>query len=201
MMRPAPSARMESTGGAVFLRPSCRVVDRWGTTAALLTPTEPARMKAIMDHVITLLEENDLDCLVLEEDVALKTGMAGHHGQWTCNIEVLRLTESVYAFGAMSRSTQLVPPEARAGVLVLMNLVNNYGAPVGNFQLDPSDGEVVFRTSIPFELPDELAPELLAHTLYINWAEIDRFLPAISAVLEGVDPEEAFEQLAATDED
>ena len=154
-------------------------------------------MKAIIDQVIALLEDNELDCLVLEEDVAVKTGMAGHHGQWTCNIEVLRLTESMYVLGAMSRSTELVPPEARASVLVLMNLINNYGVPVGNFQLDPSDGEVVFRTSAPFEAPEELSPELLAHTLYLNWAEIDRFLPAVAAVMSGELPDDAFESLAA----
>lgn len=197
-MQPASSTRIGVGEGLPFFWPRLWRRKPWGRAAEVFaTFVRRAPMKIIIDQVIALLEDNDLDCLVLEEDVAVKTGMAGHHGQWTCNIEVMRLTESLHVLGALSRSTALVPPESRAPVLVLMNLINNYGAPVGNFQLDPSDGEVVFRTSIAFEDAEELAPELLAHTLYLNWAEIDRFLPAVTAVVEGEEPEDAFEALAA----
>lgn len=156
-------------------------------------------MKEIIDEVLDLLEENDLDCLVLEEDVAVKTAMAGKHGAWTCNIEVLQMTDTLYALGILSRYIELVQEKRRGVVCVLLNSINYNYVPVGNFEMDMSDGEVTFRTSVAFEDASEISEAVIAHTIYLNWTEIDRFIPAIEAVINGSSPLDALDVLNGED--
>ena len=67
---------------------------------------------------------------------------------------------------------------------------------VGNFEID-LDGELTLRTGLIFEDASELSEESIAHTLFINWTEMGRYLPAIIEVAHGqVTLDACWEELA-----
>jgi len=157
-------------------------------------------MKQVMDRIIALLEREELDIAILEEDIAVKTGLGGQNGQWMCNMEVATLTPELFALGVLSRWVELVEPERRDAVIYLLNLINFSGVPVGSFELDIEDGEVIFRTSLAFDDPEHVTDAMIDHVVLINWTEIDRYLPMIQAVAGGEDPLMVFDA-ARADED
>lgn len=62
---------------------------------------------------------------------------------------------------------------------------------LGNFELDFSDGEIRYKTSIDVE-GDRLTPALVQNLVYTNVMMMDQYLPGITAVLEqGLSPAEA----------
>ncbi len=71
----------------------------------------------------------------------------------------------------------------------------NYGMMIGNFELDFTDGEIRYKTSIDVE-GDRLSFALLKRLVYANVTMMDQYLPGIKLVLErGMSPEEAIAQI------
>ena len=67
----------------------------------------------------------------------------------------------------------------------------NYGMIVGNFELDFSDGEVRYKTSVDVE-GSEVTHALVKGLVYANVLTMDRYLKGIMAVaFGGVDAESA----------
>lgn len=66
----------------------------------------------------------------------------------------------------------------------------NYGTLIGNFELDFSDGEIRYKTSIDVQ-GDRLTPALIKRLVYTNVTMMDDYLPGIQAVVAGQDPAEA----------
>jgi hypothetical protein len=67
----------------------------------------------------------------------------------------------------------------------------NYGLIIGNFELDFSDGEIRYKTSIDVE-GDTLSQALIKQLVYTNVLTMDQYLPGILAVLEqGMSPQDA----------
>ena len=60
----------------------------------------------------------------------------------------------------------------------------NWGLSFGNFEIDWSDGQVQFRTTIPIETPGRL-PEAMEHLVYGNCALMNQYLPGLLAVACG----------------
>lgn len=58
----------------------------------------------------------------------------------------------------------------------------NYGMRVGNFEFDYDDGEVRFKSSLDFQ-GVVLEPKLIKNTLYPCAYTMDRYLPALYAVI------------------
>jgi hypothetical protein len=63
----------------------------------------------------------------------------------------------------------------------------NYGMTIGNFELDYTDGEIRYKTSIDVT-NDQLSPALIQTLVYINVAMMDEYLPGIQAVIDGATP-------------
>lgn len=148
---------------------------------------------SLLDHVIALLEREGLDCVILEEGVALRTLTAGSHGEWTSTVEIASLSDAISALVIFSRPTDVTPGEQRGEVIRLLNRVNAEAMAVGNFELD-ADG-VIARAGIVFEDPAEVSAATIEHTLQLNWAELDHYLPAIEAVCDGAEADATFDAL------
>jgi hypothetical protein len=58
----------------------------------------------------------------------------------------------------------------------------NWGLLLGNFEMDYSDGEVRYKTSLQFD-QTELTPELLRPLILGNVAVMDKYLPGLQAIL------------------
>jgi hypothetical protein len=75
-----------------------------------------------------------------------------------------------------------VPEERRVAASEAITRAN-YGLRLGNFELDFRDGEVRFKTSIDVE-GGTLAEGQVRSLLYANVSVTERYLPAISAVVQ-----------------
>ncbi len=117
----------------------------------------------------------------LEEGV-LRMGFAGRNGNWTC---IARPREDRGIFLFYSIAAVNVPEEKR--LMVAEYLVRaNYGLPLGNFEMDFSDGEVRFKTSIDVESEEYmLTPAMLKSLVYSNVLTMDRYLGGLMAVIYG----------------
>lgn len=59
----------------------------------------------------------------------------------------------------------------------------NYGMLIGNFEMDFTDGEIRYKTSIDVE-GDRLTSPLMQQIVYANVRTMDRYLPGIRKVIE-----------------
>lgn len=75
----------------------------------------------------------------------------------------------------------------------------NYGIIVGNFELDYTDGEIRYKTSIDFE-GSSLDKALIKQLVYTNVLTMAHYLPGILAVLEQkMNPEQAIHMVEEGD--
>ena len=155
----------------------------------------------IISRAAAILEDEGLDCVVLEERVALKTGLSGENGNWTCTIERINMGEEIDAIGVLSRYVELIPEDHRPYGALLANAINSQMLAVGNFDVDMSDGEVVYRSSAAFSVDVDLNDSALRLLMLLNWTEIDRYLPFFDAVAAGEDFGEILDRLDAEREE
>ena len=136
----------------------------------------------------SILEREQLDCVVIEEGVAIRTAMSAPIEDellgWTCHIEVAALSPSVSALVAFSRPYEPLERAHRVAALELINRINASLMAVGNLEIDEED-ELTLRTGLVCAQAEELTPEAIEHVLFINWAEIERYLPAVLRVSRG----------------
>lgn len=116
------------------------------------------------------------------EEGALRMGFAGRSGNWTC---IARPREDRGIFLFYSIAAVNVPEEKRLMVSEYLTRAN-YGLPLGNFELDFSDGEVRFKTSLDVEGEEYmLTPAMIKSLVYSNVLTMDRYLGGMMAVIYG----------------
>lgn len=76
-----------------------------------------------------------------------------------------------------------VPENMRPAIAEYLTRAN-YGLRIGNFEMDFTDGEVRYKSSIDFE-GSELTPSLIRNTIYPAVQTMDRYLPGVLAVIFG----------------
>jgi hypothetical protein len=129
------------------------------------------------------------DWPVAESDPdVLESAFEGTSTVWPVRIHVFE--EDVRAV-FVSAFPAVVPDDARAAVGEFCNRAN-FGLAIGNFELDVDGGEVRFRTSIDAEGTTP-TPELVRNAVVANVLTMDRYVPGLLAVLQGVDPADAVE--------
>ena len=78
----------------------------------------------------------------------------------------------------------------------------NFGLALGNFELDMDRGVVGYKTTHLIERSVPLSESTIAHTVIANLAMMDRYLPAMLAVVSGqATPQQAVEQAEARREE
>jgi hypothetical protein len=122
-----------------------------------------------------------------EHDI-LWVGFEGNNGQWKCCAQAREEEQQMVFYSICPRR---VDAQQRANMAELLTRAN-YGIVIGNFELDYSDGEVRFKTSIDVE-DARLTPPLIHHIVYANLLMTDRYLPGITAIIEGQTPQSALE--------
>ena len=125
----------------------------------------------------------------LEEDDVLRMGFRGTNGRWDC---IARAREDGRQIIFYSYLATFVPEEKMPAVSEFLTRAN-YGLFIGNFELDYSDGEVRYKTSVDVEgAEDMLTPGIVRHLVYANVSMMDKYLPGIMKVIySDVSPEEA----------
>lgn len=109
----------------------------------------------------------------------LRFSHTGKNGQWVC---IAHARESEDRFVFYSIGITAIPEEQRLAVAEFITRAN-FGLLIGNFEMDMSDGEVRFKTSIDVE-GDRLSTALLRRLVDLNLEMMDKYLPGLHAVIE-----------------
>ncbi len=148
-------------------------------------------MGRIMEAVERFFEQDDWPFTRMEDRPILRTGFNGNNGQWNCFAQE---REEQQQFIFYSVFPTKAPEDKRYSVAEFITRAN-YGMVIGNFELDFSDGEVRYKTSVDVE-GEELTPGLIKHMLYANVFMLDRYYPGLMKVIySGMEPEEAIREI------
>jgi hypothetical protein len=145
-------------------------------------------MATLREAVEELLERDGWVFAPVEgQPSTLAMGYKGENGTWSCYAHVDDDRGALVFYSVTDRP---VPEISRAAMADFLTRAN-FGLVLGNFELDLTDGETRFKTSV--EIGDaEPSPALLRSIVYANIAAMERYLPGIDDVLRGSHtPEEA----------
>ncbi len=157
-------------------------------------------MGQLFEAVVDYLTEDDWKFSVVKDDTALVLNFRGRSGSWQCfaNVDEERGWFSFYSILPSN-----VPEEKRETIAEFITRAN-YGLVIGNFEMDYTDGEVRYKTSVDVE-GGELTPKMIENVMQANLMSMDRYFPGVMGVLYGDrDPEEAIadaEGFAGEDDD
>jgi len=141
----------------------------------------------VLEAVTDFLTEDDWNFHQLEGKTILSMGFKGENGSWRCYAQAKEEQERFIFYSVMESN---VPKEKRQTIAEFITRAN-YGMIIGNFEMDFSDGEVRYKTSIDVE-GGELAPQMIKSLIYANVLMMNRYLPGIMSVIYGgTDPAEA----------
>lgn len=136
-------------------------------------------LASLFDILIDFLTEDGWSPERVPGEALVRIRVRGEHGEWD-------------AFGHVREEDQLIivyselpigaPQERRPEVMEFVTRAN-FGLPIGNFELDPDDGELRFKTSIDLK-GDRLSPALLRQLVWDNIGTTDKYLPGLQQVIE-----------------
>ena len=148
-------------------------------------------MSSLFDTVIQSFKEDDWKFRQLEGKTILRLGFKGKAGSWTCYARVIEDQERFIFYSTMESH---IPLDKRPAIAEYLTRAN-YGLRIGNFEMDFSDGEVRYKTSIDVE-GGELTFKMWKSLVYANVSTMDRYFPGImSVVYGGTSPEEAIAEV------
>ncbi|HMO56062.1 MAG TPA: YbjN domain-containing protein [Roseiflexaceae bacterium] len=118
----------------------------------------------------------------------------GKNGEFRC-YALVRVELEQFIFYAVS--TVKVPEHMRLAAAEYITRAN-YGLRIGNFEMDFSDGEIRFKSSLDFE-GVELSDHLIRNAIYPAVQLLDQYLPGLlKVVFGGVEPHEAIDEIESS---
>jgi hypothetical protein len=153
-------------------------------------------MGRILKVVEQFLEEDDWPYSLVEGRTVYKTGFEGKNGQFTCYAQERTEQEQFVFYSIYPVRT----PDNKFAQVAEFVTRANYGMIIGNFELDYTDGEIRYKTSIDIEDVDVSEP-LIRHMIYANVLTMDKYFPGLMRVLyAGIDPVTAIEEIEGANE-
>lgn len=149
----------------------------------------------IYDTLLGFFQDNEWPATKLGDEPVLQLAFQGTHGRWLCFAQAREQSSQVVFY---SVAPVQIPEDKRAALAEFITRAN-YGLILGNFELDYTDGELRYKTSLDVE-GTPLTTELLQPLTFANVSTMDRYLPGLMAVLYGgVEPKTAIEQIESND--
>jgi hypothetical protein len=127
----------------------------------------------------------------VEEGDYFRLGFRGRNGEFRVVARVRGDFDQlvIYVFAPVA-----VPEERRPAVAEFLTRAN-YGMRIGNFELDFTDGEVRYKSSLDFEGVG-LSPVVIRNSLYPAAQTMDRYFPGLIAVVAGAKtPQQSVEMI------
>ncbi|MBN1955028.1 MAG: YbjN domain-containing protein [Anaerolineae bacterium] len=153
--------------------------------------TDQLEENTILETVTRFFQEDGWPFEQLEGKPILRTGFRGDNGNWRCFAQAREGQEQFVFYSILDT---YVPENRRQATANFLTRAN-YGLIIGNFELDMSDGEVRYKTSVDVE-GDRLSTALVKQMVYINVMMMDRYLPGIMKVAFGeIDPLDAIVEI------
>jgi hypothetical protein len=119
----------------------------------------------------------------VEDKYIYRMGYTGKNGQTTC---FARIMPELDQFLFYAIAPVKAPEEARLAVAEFITRAN-YGLRIGNLELDFTDGEVRYKSSLDFE-GEVLTPRLIKNAIYPAVQTLDRYLAGLMRVIYGNQP-------------
>lgn len=135
-------------------------------------------MTDILDTLKAFFTEDEWSFSEVEGKAVLRLPFRGKAGNWNCYAQA---REEQHTFVFYSVCPINIPEDKRPLVAEFLTRAN-YGLPIGNFELDYTDGEVRFKCSIDVDNA-ELTNPLISNLVYSNIGTLDRYLPGIMMVV------------------
>jgi len=132
------------------------------------------------------LEEDGWYPQQIEDRSIYRVGFEGKNGRYTCFAQI-RMDLEQFMFYAIAPIK--VPEAARAAAAEFLTRAN-YGLRIGNFEMDYTDGEVRYKSSLDFENA-LLTPALIRNAIYPAVQTLDRYMSGLMAVIYGGQPPQA----------
>lgn len=132
---------------------------------------------SLLDDLVAYVEDEGWTYRRLEDRPALQVAYPGEHGVWNCYLVARDEHAQVLVYSVFAEP---VAPERRADTAEFL-MRANYGLMVGNFEMDLSDGDVRYKTSIQLDAP-QIPLETVRNVVLPNLVVMDRYLPGLRAV-------------------
>lgn len=143
------------------------------------------------DLLSVFLDEDEWFPRRIEGKFAYSMSYTGKNGDLRC-YAIIRVDLEEFLFYAVAPVK--IPEEVRMAVAEYLTRAN-YGLRIGNFELDYSDGEVRYKSSLDFE-GQILTQELIRNAIYPAVHTMDRYLNGLLRVsFGGATPHEAIEEV------
>jgi hypothetical protein len=144
-------------------------------------------MGQILDEVLAFLEADNWPYSKIEDKPVYKTGFEGKNGQFTCYAQE-RDQQQQFVFYSVF---PVRAPENKLPEVAEFITRANFGMIIGNFELDYTDGEIRYKTSVDAE-DIEFTEPLVRHLIYANVLTLDKYFPGLMRVLyAGIAPLDA----------
>jgi hypothetical protein len=144
------------------------------------SPQLPENGLRAFETVWRFLEEDGLSPRRMGDKYMYHVSFTGRSAQFNC-FAVVRPDLEQFMFYAV------VPvkasPDVRPAVVEFITRAN-YGLRIGNFELDYSDGEIRFKTSLDFE-GVELDPHLVQTMVHAVFVTVNHYLSGLMRVMYG----------------
>jgi len=147
--------------------------------------------RRILDKTIEFFTQEGWRFEQLEGKPIVRMGFKGDNGSWMCFAQAKEDKHQLLFYSIMESN---VPENKRPEIAEFVTRAN-YGLQIGNFEMDFSDGEIRYKTSIDVE-GGELTLKMIRTLVYVNILMMDRYLPGIMSVLHaGTSPAAAIAQV------
>ncbi|MFB8788166.1 MAG: YbjN domain-containing protein [Potamolinea sp.] len=150
----------------------------------------------ILEAIANFFKENNWTFSQPETEPILRMGFEGENGQWACFVKVREEQRQFLFYSVLPIN---VPEKKRLAVAEFLTRAN-YGLTVGNFEIDLTDGEVRYKTSMIFQ-GCALNSAVIEQLVYGNLLTMDQYIPGMMTVIyTNVSPLEAIAQIESQSE-
>lgn len=136
--------------------------------------------QSLTSAVQNFFNEDDWDYIASDGGSILQMAFQGEKYRWNCLAQVY---EDDRQFLFYSITPIELPPERYLAMSEFITRAN-CSLVLGNFEMDFSNGEVRYKTSIDVE-GDRLSYALINQLVYVNVLTVDQYLPGLFAVAQG----------------
>ena len=144
-------------------------------------------MTQFTDKILQFFHDDGWPVMEVEPGKTWQLTFKGTQGLWTCYMEI---REEFFQFTFYSICPINVPELKRVAMAELLTRVNSR-LQLGNFEMDFDSGDLRYRTSLSLD-SDAVDNAQLRPLVYVNVNMMDRFIPAIMAVIYSeIQPSEA----------
>jgi hypothetical protein len=147
------------------------------------------RRRELYKTLLRFLEYKEWIFKSHEDKLTVEIPYKAKNGSWNCFAELIPERETLVFYSMLSNP---IPESKRAEVAEFITRANSRLL-LGNFELDFTDGELGYKTSVDVE-GGQLTFNMLNNMLYANVITLDIYLPGIMNVLYGnLSPQEAID--------